>query len=62
MINLQKIKKRINNIQQALGNVEYGRMPISHLEAVFERDIEYIRDLLDAERFNTDEKPKTADI
>ena len=56
MSNLNKIRNRIDCIRKALDNVEYGRMPISHLEESFDLNTEYIRSLLDSERFNVNNK------
>lgn len=58
MSNLYKIHKHLKSIKTALENVEYGRMPVKHLEDVFEDRIESVRNLIQAEHFNRESNKK----
>lgn len=51
MSQLFKARNYLQSIMTALDNVEHGRMPVKHLEDVFEDRVESIRNLIHAEYF-----------
>ena len=52
MSQLAKIRDKLEAINHAVDNVMFGRMPMEYLEAVFERQVEYIRAHIESEKHN----------
>ena len=53
---LNKVREHLQKMLVAYENVEYGRMPLEHFEEVFEMRTEYLRNAIDAQRFNDNKK------